>query len=53
VELLEKSILNLELTKHTTILEVKEICEKEFLTSALIHLHTNIPDQDNDVSYLR
>lgn len=44
VELLEKSILNLELTKYSNLLEVRHICETEFLTSALIHLLTNLFD---------
>ena len=49
VELLEKILLNLNLSKYRNILEVRHICESEFLTSALIHILTNLFDNDNEV----
>jgi hypothetical protein len=50
LELLEKILLNLNLSKYKDILEVRHICETEFLTSALIHILTNLFDNDNEVS---
>lgn len=49
LELLEKILLNLNLSKYKDILEVRHICETEFLTSALIHILTNLFDNDNEV----
>ena len=40
VELLEKAILNLDLTKYPDSQSVRMICEEEFLSSALIYLLT-------------
>ena len=51
IELLEKSLLNLDLTSCSNILEIRHICETEFLTSALIHILTNLFDKDNDVNF--
>ena len=48
VELLEKILLNLNLAKYKNILEVRHICETEFLTSALIHILTNLFDNDEE-----
>jgi hypothetical protein len=53
VELLEKILLNLNLSKYKNILEVRHICEQEFLTSALIHILTNLFDNDDEVGILR
>jgi hypothetical protein len=52
LELLEKILLNLNLSKYKDILEVRHICETEFLTSALIHILTNLFDNDNEVRAL-
>ena len=52
VEVLEKILLNLNLSKYKNILEVRHICETEFLTSALIHILTNLFDKDNEVRNL-
>lgn len=49
-ELLEKALLNVDLTKCSNILEIRHICETEYLTSALIHLLTNLFDKENEVS---
>jgi hypothetical protein len=46
VELLEKSILNLNLNKYPNNLDVRHICEEELLSSALIHMLTTIFDKD-------
>jgi hypothetical protein len=48
VELLEKILLNLNLAKYKNILEVRHICETEFLSSALIHILTNLFDNDEE-----
>lgn len=48
-ELLEKVLLNLDLSRYKNILEVRHICESEYLTSALIHILTNLFDKDNEV----
>ena len=52
VELLEKSILNLNLSVYPDVEHVRHICEEEFLSSALIHLLTTILDDatNKDVS---
>jgi hypothetical protein len=49
--LLEKAILNLDLNNypHNLQLEVRHICEEEFLTSALIHILTTIFDKDKNM----
>lgn len=52
IELLEKSLLNLDLSKYSNILEIRHICETEFLTSALIHLLTNLFDNDDEVNLI-
>ena len=49
VELLEKSILNLNLSKYPSNLEVRHICEEELLSSALIHMLTTIFDKDKNM----
>lgn len=49
VELLEKSILNLNLEHYPNNLEVRHICEEDFLTSALIHMLTTIFDKDKNM----
>lgn len=49
VELLEKSILNLNLDHYPSNLEVRHICEEDFLTSALIHMLTTIFDKDKNM----
>ena len=46
VELLEKAILNLNLTKYPYASNVRHICEEEYLSSALIHLLTTLFDDD-------
>jgi hypothetical protein len=51
LELLEKVLLNLNLSKYKNILEVRHICETEFLTSALIHILTNLFDNDDEVRH--
>jgi hypothetical protein len=38
IELLEKAILNFDLTSFPNTLDIRKICEEEFLTSAIIHL---------------
>lgn len=48
VELLEKAILNLNLSKYPDVLSVRQICEQEFLSSALIHLLTTLFDEEDD-----
>lgn len=52
VELLEKAILNLNLTNYPHAVQVRHICEEEYLSSALIHLLTTLFDDDksNDAS---
>ncbi len=49
-EILEKALLNLDLSRYRNILEVRHICETEFLTSALIHILTNLFDKDSEVN---
>ena len=49
VELLEKSILNLNLSRYPNNLEVRHICEEELLSSALIHMLTTIFDKDKNM----
>ena len=49
MELLEKIMLNLNLAKYKNILEVRQICETDFLTSALIHILTNLFDNDEEI----
>ena len=44
VELLEKAILNLNLSQYKDAENVRLICEEEFLSSALIHLLTTLFD---------
>ena len=48
-DLLEKALLNVDLTNCPNILEIRHICETEYLTSALIHLLTNLFDEENEV----
>jgi hypothetical protein len=48
-DLLEKAILNIDLNSCPNILEVRHVCETEYLTSALIHILTNLFDADNEV----
>lgn len=52
VELLEKAILNLDLSTYPHAVQVRNICEEEYLSSALIHLLTSLFDdeQSNDTS---
>ena len=50
VELLEKAILNLNLSKYPNVVQVRHICEEEFLSSALIHLLTTLFDDDKDTN---
>lgn len=47
--MLEKSILNLNLDNYPNKLEVRHICEEDFLTSALIHMLTTIFDKDKNM----
>lgn len=47
--MLEKSILNLNLSKYPNNLEVRHICEEELLSSALIHMLTTIFDKDKNM----
>ena len=51
-ELLEKAILNLDLSRYSHALQVRHICEEEYLSSALIHLLTTLFDDEhsNDAS---
>lgn len=49
VELLEKSILNLNLNNYPNNLEVRHICEEEFLSSALINMLMTIFDRDKNM----
>lgn len=49
MELLEKSILNLNLSKYPNNLEIRHICEEELLSSALIHMLTTIFDKDRNM----
>lgn len=49
VELLEKSLLNLNLDHYGRNLEVRHICEEEFLTSALICMLMTIFDKDKNM----
>ena len=51
-EILEKALLNLDLSRYRNILEVRHICETEFLTSALIHILTNLFDKDSEVNQI-
>ena len=46
VELLEKAILNLNLSQYPDATHVRHICEEEYLSSALIHLLTTLFDDD-------
>ena len=46
VELLEKAILNLNLSQYSDADNVRLICEEEFLSSALIHLLTTLFDDE-------
>lgn len=46
VELLEKAILNLDLSKYPYAEHVRHICEEEYLSSALIHLLTTLFDDE-------
>ena len=48
VELLEKAILNLDLSKYPDNQTVRNICEEEFLSSALIHLLTTLQGAQDD-----
>jgi len=52
VELLEKTILNLDLSLYRNTERVQSICQEEFLSSALIHLMTTLFDDatNKDVS---
>ena len=51
VELLEKAILNLNLTKYPYAEQVRHMAEEEYLSSALIHLLTMFDDEtSNDAS---
>lgn len=52
VEVLEKAILNLDLSQYSHALQVRHICEEEYLSSALIHLVTTLFDDEhsNDAS---
>jgi hypothetical protein len=45
-ELLEKAILNLDLSKYPDALNVRHVCEEEFLSSALIHLLTTLFEEE-------
>jgi hypothetical protein len=45
-ELLEKAILNLDLSRYPDALNVRHICEEEFLSSALIHLLTTLFEEE-------
>ena len=49
VELLEKAILNLDLSKYPDSQSVRMICEEEFLSSALIHLLTTLFEEVQDM----
>ena len=51
VELLEKAILNLNLTKYTYAEQVRHIAEEEYLSSALIHLLTISRDDVMQLPY--
>ena len=46
IELLEKAILNLNLSKYPNAQQVRHICEEEYLSSALIHLLTTLFDDE-------
>ena len=48
MELLEKAILNLNLSKYPYAVQVRHICEEEFLSSALIHLLTTLFDDERE-----
>jgi len=48
-ELLEKSILNLNLNHYPNNLEITHICEAELLSSALIHMLLTIYDNDKNM----
>jgi hypothetical protein len=50
VELLEKAILNFDLTTFPNTLDIKKICEEELLTSAIIHLMNTIFDDTRENS---
>ena len=50
VELLEKAILNLNLSKYPNAAQIRHICEEEFLSSALIHLMTTLFDDDKETT---
>ena len=47
---LEKAILNLNLSKYPNVVQVRHICEEEFLSSALIHLLTTLFDDEKDTN---
>ena len=49
MELLEKSLLNLNLIHYPNNLEVRHICEEEFLSSALICMLMTIFDKDRNM----
>ncbi len=49
VELLEKAILNFDLSKYPDSQSVRMICEEEFLSSALIHLLTTLFEEEQDM----
>lgn len=49
VELLEKSLLNLNLDHYPNNLEIRHICEEEILTSALICMLMTIFDKDKNM----
>ena len=47
VELLEKAILNLNLSAYPDVQHIRFICEEEYLSSALIHLLTTLFDDES------
>ena len=49
MELLEKSILNLNLINYPNNLEIRHICEEEYLSSALIYMLMTIFDRDKNM----
>jgi len=50
-DLLEKALLNIDLSKYPSLLEIRHICETEYLSSALVYLLTNLFDsKDEEVS---
>jgi len=50
IELLEKAILNFDLSTFPNTLDVRKICEEELLTSAIIHLMNTIFDDTKENS---